>query len=123
MSGSRCILIIDQDQGIRDFISLTLGDEGYTALTASSGDDAIRLAAQHQLSLILLDLFFPKHDIGRFLDTYREMPGPRAPLVVLTTDFHPDELAAQVQADDFLSKPFELSDLLNLVSRYTQATA
>jgi CheY-like chemotaxis protein len=51
-------------------------------------------------------------------DAYRRRPGPHAPIVVLTAAQDAAARAAQINADGYLGKPFELDDLLNVVARY-----
>jgi urea transport system substrate-binding protein len=54
-----------------------------------------------------------------FARTYRSQAGPHAPIVVITAAPDAGERAREIQADGYLGKPFDLDELLLLVSRYT----
>ncbi len=115
------ILLIDDDEGIRDFVSMTLADEGYEVLTAPDGFTALEMIAQRPPSLILLDMRMPMMDGEEFMNAYRHTPGPHAPVIVLTAARNAAESAQQVAADAYLAKPFELHELLDLVSRHSRS--
>ena len=114
------ILIVDDDESIRDFISAALEDEGYEIVTALHGAAALEIIAHSPPSLILLDLRMPVMDGWTFARVYRERPRPHIPIVVLTAAQDAAENAQQADADGYLAKPFGLIELLTLVSHYTQ---
>jgi two-component system, chemotaxis family, chemotaxis protein CheY len=114
------VLIVDDDDGIRESIDMTLSDEGYEVLTASHGADALTLVDHHSPSLILLDMRMPVMDGWQFARAYRQMPGPHAPIVVFTAALEAAGRAAEIHADGVLPKPFSLSELLEIVGRYVE---
>jgi two-component system, chemotaxis family, chemotaxis protein CheY len=114
------ILLIDDDEAIREFVSMALGDEGYEIITAANGAAALDLIERHPPSLILLDMRMPILDGWSFAEFYRQRPGPHAPIIMLTAAQDAADCAAQIDADGFLAKPFDLSALLDLVDRYTR---
>jgi CheY-like chemotaxis protein len=115
---TRPVLVVDDDDGIRDSIDMTLSDEGYRVLTASDGADALTLVDQHSPSLILLDMRMPVMDGWQFARAYRQRPGPHAPIVVVTAAHEAAARAAQIRADDYIAKPFDLERLLEMVERH-----
>jgi DNA-binding response OmpR family regulator len=115
-----CILVIDDDESIRDFISLALTDEGYTVVTASDGGVALEMVTKYSPMLILLDMRMPNVDGATFVHAYRSLPMSRAPVIVLTAARNASEFATQVNADAFLAKPFNLDELLALVQKHLQ---
>lgn len=117
MSSGRRVLIVDDDDSIREFISMALTDDGYEVATAEEGLQALDLARSWKPTLILLDMRMAGMDGWSFARAYRDVPGRRAPILVLTAARDAAAYAAEIEADAFLAKPFELRDLLNLVAR------
>jgi CheY-like chemotaxis protein len=115
-------LVVEDEDEIRALVSMALGDEGYEVLAAANGAAALERLAQPGTAppdLILLDLRMPVMDGWAFAEAYRRLPGPHAPMVAVTASRDVAASAAQIQADGFLSKPFELDDLLATVARFT----
>jgi CheY-like chemotaxis protein len=115
---SGAILVVDDDEGIRSFVEFALDGEGYQVSTAANGAAALEVAGRTPPSLILLDMRMPVMDGWSFARQYRRQPGPHAPIVVITAARDAGERAAEVAADDYLGKPFDLDDLLQVVERY-----
>ena len=112
------VLVIDDDDSIREFVSLALADEGYDVHSATDGQAALNLIATDPPDLILLDMRMPVMDGWEFARRYRERPGPQAPIVVITAAHEAANRAAQIGAQDHLSKPFKLESLFDLVEKY-----
>ena len=120
-SAPRPILIVDDDEAILSSMELALSDEGYTVIVARNGRDALELARSASLRLILLDMKMPVMDGWAFAEAYRQQarPGaPRAPIVAMTAAHESERQTAEVAADGYIAKPFDLNDLLELVLRY-----
>ena len=113
------VLIIDDDPGIRDLISLALSDEGYEVVSATNGQDALALIETSPPAVILLDTRMPVMNGQEFIRVYRTRPGPHAPVIVLSAASDADEIARDVSADDVLTKPFDLMDLIDTVAHHT----
>ena len=109
------ILIVEDDDEIRDFLSLVLQQEGYAIRTAQNGAVALRTIDQAPPELILLDMRMPVMDGWAFVRAYRNRPGPHAPILVLTAAQDAAQRAREVHADAHLGKPFNLDDLLTVV--------
>ena len=109
------ILVVEDDQEIRDFLALVLEGEGYAVRTAPNGAVALELIDEQTPELILLDMRMPVMDGWAFVPAYRGQPGPHAPIVVLTAARDAAQTASEVQADAHLGKPFNLDDLLAVV--------
>lgn len=116
------VLVVDDDTPIRDFVSATLESEGYHVVTAENGLVALRILEgenRYQPDIILLDMRMPVVDGWQFAEAYRQLPGQKVPIVVLTAATDPAKFAAQIEADSYLPKPFDLVDLLDVVERFT----
>ena len=111
MTGARRILIVDDDDSIRQFIEMALADRGYVIDTAEHGRAALERIAAAPPDLILLDMRMPVMDGWSFAKAYEKTPGPHAPVVVLTAARDAEEYATQIVADAYLAKPFDLKAL------------
>ena len=111
------ILVVDDDEAIRTTVQSILVDEGYTVLGAADGVGALDLVCRQPPSLILLDMKMPVMDGWGFARAYRAQPRPHAPIVVLTAAVNAGQRTAEIGARGYLAKPFNLDDLLAMVSQ------
>ena len=111
-------MLADDDATICSFVSDVLVDEGHDVLIAHDGAAALDLVQEHSPQLVLLDDSMPGCDARCFMDDYRQRAAPRAPVILVTASHDASRRAAQVEADDYLGKPFELDALLDMVARY-----
>jgi two-component system chemotaxis response regulator CheY len=116
----RPILVVDDDELIRDTVASTLADEGYPVATAPDGAAALDEVERQPPTAILLDMKMPIMDGWAFACAYRQQPEPHAPIVVMTAAADAPKRAADVGAAAYLSKPFDLDDVLKLVGRITR---
>lgn len=107
------ILIVEDDDAIATGIALNLKLEGYVAVHAQDGEVASAHLDDHDFSLVLLDIMMPKKT---GLDVLREMRERHdvTPVIVLSAREHEyDKVAAlRLGADDYVTKPFKLAELL-----------
>jgi two-component system, chemotaxis family, chemotaxis protein CheY len=111
VSGDR-ILVIDDDESIRQIVRLFLSDEGYEVVEASNGQVALDALEDFRPSLILLDLRMPVMDGWEFARRYRLTPGPHAPIVAFVAALNAVEEAAGLETALVVGKPFDLDELL-----------
>jgi two-component system chemotaxis response regulator CheY len=116
----RPILVVDDDELILNTVESTLADEGYHVVTAPDGAAALDAIERQEPALILLDMKMPIMDGWAFASAYRRQPEPHAPIVVMTAAADAARRAADVGAEAYLAKPFDLADLLNVVGRMTR---
>jgi CheY-like chemotaxis protein len=114
------VLVVEDQQDIREFVAFVLQSEGYCVSTADNGAVALEQVARKPVNVVLLDMRMPVMDGWAFAEAYRQRPGPHAPIVVLTAANDAPVRAAQIQAEAYLGKPFELDDLLKVVARYAR---
>lgn len=112
------VLVVDDDDGIRSFVSLALADDGYEVTEATNGEAALRILEKVPADVILLDMRMPTMDGWEFSRIYRQTPGPRATIIVMTAAQDAVKWAAQIEAEGYLGKPFDIDELLELVSRH-----
>jgi two-component system KDP operon response regulator KdpE len=111
-SNEPLILIIEDEPPIRRFLRASLNGEGYRLNEASSGAEALRVAAEQPPDLVILDLGLPDIDGQEVLRRLREWL--TAPIIVLSA--RDQELqkikALDSGADDYVTKPFGIGELL-----------
>ena len=112
------ILVVDDDDSIREFVAMALEDEGYQVVTASQGAQALQVAAATPPDLILLDMRMPVMDGWEFARIYRQQSCPHAPIIILSAARNGAAITAEIGAVDYLAKPFELAQLLALVKSH-----
>ncbi|WP_348269186.1 response regulator [Edaphobacter paludis] len=112
------ILICDDDPGIRTVVSEHLQRQGYTVIEANSGQQALVLAAEHQVEAILLDLYMPGLSGWETLQHLRNNPAtahiPVVVLSVLSSTLRPQFIG---DAQGWVQKPFDEKHLFAELSR------
>lgn len=121
MASPARILVVEDDVAIRETIAELLQEEGYAVSCASNGAEALdRLAAVDQPpNLIVLDLMMPIMDGWAFRSVQRGDPRLSAiPVLVLSAGHGGDSRAvANLAAEAFLPKPFDLASFVDAVHR------
>jgi two-component system, NtrC family, nitrogen regulation response regulator NtrX len=116
------ILVVDDEADIRELVAGVLEDEGYSARTAASSDEAMAAIAERRPSLVLLDVWLKGSRLDG-LELLEEIKSRDATLPVLMISGHGnlDTAVSAIRkgAVDFIEKPFEAERLLFLVSRAT----
>ncbi|MCC2670726.1 MAG: two component transcriptional regulator, winged helix family protein [Armatimonadetes bacterium] len=120
------ILIADDDPSIRELCQVILSNEGFQVLEAEDAVGCVELARASRPDLVLLDWMMPEIDGMDALRMLKEHASTSSiPVVMLTAlDGLPQiSLATFNGADGYVTKPFEVEDLLSLVRRFLQAPA
>jgi len=109
----RSILVVDDDQSVRSYLSDLLSSCGYTVECAESGDQAVaRLSAGYVPSLIVLDIVMPGINGIEVLENVKRI-NAAIPVIILSAGGQTKTVveAMKVGASDFLVKPFEEQEL------------
>lgn len=108
----KSILIVEDDDILRQTLAYNLEKEGYTVFAADNGLTGLELARQHQPSLVVLDIMLPKLDgLSVCRSLRREMDMPIIMLSARAEEI--DKIVGlDAGADDYLTKPFSLGELL-----------
>jgi two-component system OmpR family response regulator len=108
-----CVLVVEDDQTMRHLVVNYLEEHDIQAVSACGREDVIRSLASHPTSLVLLDLRLGQED---GLDLLREIRSHSDVPVIITTGHRCDEIdrvvGLELGADDYLTKPFGLRELL-----------
>lgn len=117
------VLVVDDDTSIRKFVRANLDARDYKVLLAENGVEAINIIEREPLDLIILDIMMPKMDGFEVCRLVREWS--KIPIIMLSAkDGESDKLRClELGADDYLTKPFSLNELLSrikVIMRRTQ---
>src|SRR5919202_736818 len=107
----RQVLVIDDDEGIREVVAMAASAIGYEVVSVGDGAAALERLATSQPAVILLDMRMPGMDGWAFVQAYEHLPEPRAPVIVMTAAQDAAMCAAEINAATYLAKPFDLVDL------------
>ena len=106
------VLVVDDEEAIRRFLKVALASQTYDVIEAASGQEAISMAASRRPDIIILDLGLP--DIDGVEVTHLLRQWSKVPIIILSVKgSESDKIAAlDAGADDYLTKPFNLGELL-----------
>lgn len=122
---SRTILIVEDNNIIRDQIVAILEMSGYTAMAAANGSDGLRLACQSRPALIISDVMMPELNGLDMLRNIRQNPElDHTPIVLLSGLIATEDIrkGLELGASDYLIKPFRITDLLQVVGHHLQSS-
>jgi two-component system response regulator RegX3 len=105
------ILVVEDEQSLREPLVYQLVKEGYEVIEAADGDEAIREFKAHEPDLILLDLMLPKRNGNDVCQTIRQTSNVR--IIMLTAKDSPIDkvVGLEIGADDYVTKPYETPEL------------
>jgi CheY-like chemotaxis protein len=118
---SPLLMLIDDDQDIREVVRLFLEIDGYRVTTATDGVDALeQLKTCERPSLILLDLMMPRMDGEQFMKTLRSSPFADIPVIIMSGYREAADKARQLNGNCCLMKPVEFDELMAVVHRFAK---
>ncbi|MBM7510349.1 response regulator [Nocardioides sp. 31GB23] len=117
------IMVVDDDEDIRELVELALSTEGHRVVTAPDGAAALRHLEEDQVDLAIVDVTMPVLGGIGFTAALRSLERrsyglrPRTSVVLLSALTSPDDIDAGLAAgaDGYLPKPFRIADLLRVV--------
>jgi DNA-binding response OmpR family regulator len=114
------ILVVDDDRALLKFIRRFLELGGYNVTTATDGETALRLIATEEPSLLILDIRMPGLNGYQVCERVRQLSN--LPIIMLTARAQPDDIIQgfAVGADDYVTKPFGVDELLARVKAVLQ---
>ena len=107
------VLIIEDEQGILDILTVNLEASGCEVIGAADGLAGWRAFERERPDLVILDINLPKISGFRLLELFRDSPPPHTPVLALTAlDFAEAEELAHLGLDAFISKPFQPEEVV-----------
>ena len=124
MEPKKTVLIVEDEKNIVDIVRFNLQREGYDTLEAYDGEAGLALARERKPDLILLDVMMPKmmgFDVCRAL----RAEGDNVPVIILTAREEEEDkiLGLEIGADDYITKPFSMRELMARVKANIRRTA
>ena len=109
------MLVVDDDQDIRELLVSVLEDDGYQAKSAQNGREALDVLERWKADVVVLDLMMPVMDGWTFADRMHEKWD--IPIVVISAATDLRHHAGRVGAAGVIAKPFEIESLLPIIAR------
>lgn len=107
----RTILVVDDDQGLRELIRINLEHEGYGVIQAANGVQCVAAVREQRPDMVILDVMMPEMDGLEACGKVREFS--QLPILMLTAKVQSDDVITGLDkgADDYLIKPFNMDEL------------
>jgi DNA-binding NtrC family response regulator len=116
--GGACILVVDDDDGVRENLAELFEVVGYSVLTAANATDAMTKLTEHEVDLLLTDYRMPGPSGVELIESARRAkPGLRAVLMTAFGDSFTEIESVRRGAIGYLNKPFEADEITGLVAR------
>jgi two-component system response regulator PhoP len=118
------ILLIEDDENLREVLEKRLKEEGFVIETAENGEDGLFLGREFEFDLAIIDLGLPKVSGMEVIQTLRD-EGKSYPILVLTArgSWQDKVMGLDAGADDYLVKPFHFPELLARVNALVRRSA
>jgi CheY-like chemotaxis protein len=121
-SGSPRVLVVDDDDAIREFLRDLLGSEGYEVDEAANGAEAVERVRANPPSAVLMDLMMPVLSGAEATARLKNDPATaRIPILAMSAGRNLAALATGIPADGFVSKPFDLTLLVSTLAAHTRS--
>jgi CheY-like chemotaxis protein len=115
------VLIADDDDGIRELLRELLDSEGYLVEEATNGAEAIELVTANPPGAVLMDLMMPVVSGAEATTMLKQDPRTASiPVLVMSAGRNIAAMRNEIPADDFISKPFDLSSLVSAIANLTR---
>ncbi|MBI4336598.1 MAG: response regulator transcription factor [Chloroflexi bacterium] len=116
------VLVVDDDAGVLKLVSTGLGQRGYEVVLAGDGTEGLRLAADRTPDLVILDIVMPGIDGFEVVHQVRQRSG--VPIIMLSarSDEEDKVKSLRLGADDYISKPFGMEELVARVEAVLRRT-
>jgi DNA-binding response OmpR family regulator len=114
------VLVIEDEPDLRKLSAWLLEAEGYQVLPAADGEEGLKIAREHQIDLVLLDIRMPGRYGWSILTEFKDAPELRyIPVIILTAsaDAGSKSKAIQMGAADYLIKPIDAQKLKECITR------
>jgi len=107
----RTILVVDDDNGLRELIRINLEHEGYAVIQAANGVQCVQAVREHRPDMVILDVMMPEMDGVEACGKVREFS--QIPILMLTAKVQSEDVITGLDrgADDYLLKPFNMDEL------------
>ncbi|MDQ2689017.1 MAG: response regulator [Chloroflexota bacterium] len=124
MDRSRRVLVVEDDETLRDTLGEVMADEGHDVRLASNGADALERLEDWDPDLVILDLMMPHMDAYEFRRRQQRLgAAASAKVLILSAARDLESASSRLEADAWLGKPFTLGEMMDTVSRLLDSGA
>jgi DNA-binding response OmpR family regulator len=126
MSMNKTVLIVDDEHDIVETLCFMLEAEGINCITAHDGEEALNKAKSEVPDLIVLDVMLPKingYKVSRLLKFDKKYKNIPILMVTARTQDEDKLIGQNTGADEYITKPFDLENVINLVKKYLNNSA
>lgn len=111
---NRKILVVDDEHHILELIQFNLESNDFDVKTCDNGEDAVKIAKEEEIDLIILDLMLPGINGIEACKRIRQSSNKRIPIIMLTAKGEENDkiVGLDIGADDYMTKPFSIRELL-----------
>jgi CheY-like chemotaxis protein len=122
MSEARCVLVVDDELGMRETLVEIFSQSGYRVRSAVDGDDALAAIRTESFHVVVMDIRMPGRD---GISVLREVGQPPPRVIIMTAYAHAEQVREALEANAFavVGKPFQVVKLLDLVADAAGAAA
>ncbi|MGW0073424.1 response regulator, partial [Streptosporangium sandarakinum] len=106
------LLVVDDEPNIRELLSASLRRSGFEVITAADGREAVHFAERTRPDLVVLDVMLPDMDGFSVAGRLRDVSGQTPVLFLTARDATDDKVAGLRVADDYVTKPFSLEEVV-----------
>ena len=112
------ILVVDDEEVLRNLMIRVLNGNGYKAISTESGEKALKIINDQNVSLVITDITMPGMSGIDLLKSIKS-DNPDLPVLVMTGDGHDDtkSSASSAEADGFIAKPFQNKNIISEIDR------
>lgn len=113
------ILVIDDDLAILEVIKIILEEKGYKVATISDSTTVEKYILSHAPQMIFVDFWMAGLNGKKIVGIVKENTQTQnIPVIMISANHDVKQIAEEIQADGFLAKPFDISDLTTIVDKY-----
>jgi len=115
---AKTILICDDDKGILEVTKAVLESSGYKVKTLTSFDNFFNIVRTKKPDLLLIDLWMPKVEGDEVVKKLKQNKKTKSiPVIIVSASRDISQISKESGADNYLCKPFDIDELLNLVNK------
>ncbi len=116
------ILVFEDNAGIAELVEIILKERGFSVKTVENGKGVLRVVKKIKPDLILLDILMPGMKGQEVIKVLKqEQTTKNIPVIIFSALNEIQDIAKSSRADDFLPKPFDTTDLVEIVKKHTSS--
>lgn len=113
------VMVIDDDEPILEVIHIILAEKGYDVYTISDSTTVEEKITEYNPDIILVDLWMTGLHGSKIVKKLKDDKKTKEiPIIMISANHEVEKISKEAHADDFLSKPFEIDDLVYTVNKY-----